>query len=150
MSFGASFSTVQGAWNGPTPDLIVHRTLGEYLVVPDGERFVSWDRYGLATWIDGPSSELMFGGHSRSCLKYVAGPGQFIVMTRKTGEREIIEGPVALWEDPVNNVCAEVFAAMEVHSQYSMSCTVSTHCLLHHVFPPTQLSHRVVLRTVVD
>lgn len=118
--FGTSFNIVNGPWSYSSGELRNHRYLGEYLTVPDGERYIYWDTSGNVTCIDGPSSQICFGGSSRRCLKYLAGPGEFIVLTRKTGEREIITGPTALWEDPVQFVGAEVYAALEISTNQAI------------------------------
>jgi hypothetical protein len=96
-----SFNSVTGPWAQSTQERKKHSIFGDFLTVPDGERFVYWDTSGRVTFMDGPASKICFGGSSRKCLKYLAGPGEFIVLTRQNGEREIIAGPTTLWEDPV-------------------------------------------------
>ncbi len=110
---------VAGPWAQSIRERKKHSIIGDFLTVPDGERIVYWDTSGKATFMDGPASKICFGGSSRQCLKYLAGPGEFIVLTRKNGEREIIAGPTALWEDPVLYVDAEVFAALEVRFPFA-------------------------------
>mmetsp|Transcript_36766 Transcript_36766/g.84652 ORF Transcript_36766/g.84652 Transcript_36766/m.84652 type:complete len:497 (-) Transcript_36766:33-1523(-) len=86
------------------------------VTVPEGDRVAFWHHSGKCSILVGPAQTWAFGHKVEPMRPHTAGPTQYIAVSWRTGEIEILRGPISVWEDPVRHASVSVHSALEVAS----------------------------------
>jgi len=105
-----SFADAGNAESGP------REALWGRITVPEGEQMALWHHSGKCSILVGPARTWAFGHKVEPMTLHTAGPTQYIAVSWRTGEVEIMKGPVSVWEDPVRHASIKVRQALEVAS----------------------------------
>jgi len=116
LSMDELFQPVMGSWSALASKSVVWGRL----VVNEGERVAVWSRHGGVQTVDGPRSVFLFGTQVQRLARYVAGPAEFVSVLRKNGQREVVRGPVSVWQDPVEHESVGVYRAMNLNANEAL------------------------------
>jgi len=75
--------------------------MGFYATIRDGERAALWSRSGSVRVVDGPKRVFVLTKRFEQLSKHFADHTEYLEVTRKDGQVDIMQGPVALFNDPV-------------------------------------------------
>lgn len=90
--------------------------------VKDGEAMVVWNRSGVARQVTGPKLEYLYCSSIRFLNQYIAGPEEYLVVTKVDGRVEHVPGPTSLYENPTIHRSVVVRSAILLNS--SAECVV--------------------------
>lgn len=90
--------------------------------VKDGEAMVVWNRSGVARQVTGPKLEYLYCSSIRFLNKHVAGPQEYLVVTKVDGRVEHLTGPTTLYQNPTIHQTVSVQSAISLNS--AMECVV--------------------------
>jgi len=82
--------------------------------VKDGEAVAVWNRLGVHTQIVGPRLVYLFFSSIQFLDRFMAGPDQYLIVTRKDGVVEHLRGPISLYKNPVFHQTIEVKESIDL------------------------------------
>lgn len=79
-----------------------------------GERVAVWERNGDVRVIDGPRRLWLRGAAVQPLPRFLAGPGEYLVIRFKDGHSTHVPGPAAVWFDPLEHDAIAVEKAVPI------------------------------------
>jgi len=76
--------------------------------IKDGEAAVIWNMHGEAREVVGPRLVRLFYSNVRFLTRHVATRDQYLVVSHRNGDTEHIQGPRAMFENPVDHLSIKV------------------------------------------
>jgi len=76
--------------------------------VKDGEAAVIWNMHGEAREVVGPRLVRLFYSNVRFLTRHVATRDQYLVISYRNGDTEHVQGPRAMFENPVDHISIKV------------------------------------------